>query len=103
AVRNPRLSVEHVACHAGEVVDERAPPPQQPVEERGLADVRAPHDNDGEELPLPAGEGRGEGSLFSVFVRSHDVSPTPHTPPPPPPPRGERHVLRDPPPASPLP
>ena len=42
------LDLEHVARHAGQVVDERPPPSEQPVEERGLPHVGPPCDYDGE-------------------------------------------------------
>ena len=35
-----------VAGHAGHVVDDGDPPARQPVEQRGLADVRPAHDHD---------------------------------------------------------
>ena len=45
-VAEPRLALAAVAGHAGQVVDERQPPADQPVEQRRLADIRPADDGD---------------------------------------------------------
>ena len=43
-VAEPRLALAAVPGHAGQVVDQRQAPPDQPVEQRRLADVRPADD-----------------------------------------------------------
>ena len=47
-IAEPGLALAPVAGDAGQVVDQRQAPADQPVEQRGLADVRPPDDGDGE-------------------------------------------------------
>ena len=47
-IAEPGLTLAPVAGDAGQVVDQRQAPADQPVEQRGLADVRPPDDRDGE-------------------------------------------------------
>ena len=54
-VGQPRFCVENVPGHAGQAVDERAPSPHEPVEERGLADVGSADDRDANSLVLFGG------------------------------------------------
>ena len=46
-----RLGLLAVAGHARGVGDQRAPPAGQAIEQRGLADIRAPGDDDDREHP----------------------------------------------------
>ena len=47
-IAEPRLPLAAVARHARPVVDQSEPLADQPVEQRGLADIRPPDDGDGE-------------------------------------------------------
>ena len=46
-VAEPGIAFAPVACHAGQVIDQRQLLADQPVEQRRLADVRTPDDGDG--------------------------------------------------------
>ena len=63
-VAEPRLALAPVAGDARQVVDQRQPPADQPVEQRRLADVRPADDGDAERAMLRGigGELRGCGA-----------------------------------------
>ena len=58
-VAEARLALAQVARDARPVVHEREPPPDEPVEQRGLADVRPSDDGEREHIREPCMRGSG--------------------------------------------